>query len=99
MSGILAEAADVLGQVRRDVSQVLGGGDIALLLELAHDPGDVQGTVEDLRFSELVANNALNFAVFWCSTESLSVITPPLPKPIHWEQPLNSSRMPRCAGG
>ncbi|WXK74781.1 hypothetical protein WAB15_01685 [Streptomyces sirii] len=41
MGGVLAEAADALGPVRRDVGQVLGVDDVALLLELAHDLGDV----------------------------------------------------------
>lgn len=35
-------------------------------------------------------SSALNFAVFSCSTGSWSVMTPPLPKPIHWEKPLNA---------
>lgn len=48
MGGVLAEAAaDVLGQIRRDVGQALGVDDAALLLEPADDLGDVQGVVED----------------------------------------------------
>lgn len=43
MGGVLAEAADVLGQVRQDVSQVLGVDAVALRLEPAADLGDVQG--------------------------------------------------------
>lgn len=43
VGGVLAEAADVLGEVRRDVGQVLGGDDVALLLEPADDLGDVEG--------------------------------------------------------
>jgi len=52
VGGVLAEAADALGQIGRDVGQVLGVDDVALLLELAHDLGDVQGVVEDHRVRE-----------------------------------------------
>lgn len=50
VGGVLAEAADVLGQVRRDVGQVL-------------------------------------WVDLPCSMGSLSVMTPPWPKPIHWSGP------------
>lgn len=33
-------------------------------------------------------SSALNFIAFSCSTESLSAMTPQLPKPIHWENRL-----------
>jgi hypothetical protein len=52
VGGVLAEAANVLGQVRRDVGQVLGVDDVALLLELPDDLGNVQGAVEDDRVRE-----------------------------------------------
>ncbi|MEI5102788.1 MFS transporter [Streptomyces sp. PmtG] len=36
-------------------------------------------------------SGALNFAALSCSTDSLSVMTRPLPKPIHCEEPLNAA--------
>lgn len=49
---VLAEPFDVLGQVRRDVGQVLGVDLPSLLQQLADDLGDVQGVVEDHRVGQ-----------------------------------------------
>jgi hypothetical protein len=38
-------------------------------------------------------SKALNFIAFSCSIGSLSAMTPRLPKPIHWEKPLNDSTL------
>ncbi len=38
-------------------------------------------------------SRALNFIAFSCSTGSLSAMTPRLPKPSHWEKPLNASTL------
>lgn len=53
VGAVLAEPVDVFGQVRRDARQVFRVDLPSLLKELAHDLRDVQGVVEDHRFSEL----------------------------------------------
>ncbi|WP_347582628.1 hypothetical protein [Streptomyces sp. B5E4] len=62
VGAVLAEPVDALGQVRRDVSQVLRLDRPALLQQLADDLGDVQGIVEDRRVREQMEK--CRFAVY-----------------------------------
>nr|WP_245655015.1 hypothetical protein [Streptomyces catenulae] len=87
VGGELAEAADALGQARRDVRQVLGFDAVVLVLELAHDLGDVQDVVE----GHHVCEQSVELRGLLLLDGVSSVMTPPLPNPIHWKKPLNAS--------